>query len=291
MALFCNVLCAQQSAFDIQGHRGLRGYYPENSIIGFCKAIEMGVTTIELDVLVSKDSQVVVSHDYSLNNSICSGPNGEKISGGKESVYGLYQMDYDEIRKCDCGSYGNSRFPDQVKIASHIPTLEETFTSLENYIRQYNYPEVRYNIEIKSFEKGDEKAHPKPEVFVKLVAELIQKYGLEDRAYIQSFDPRIMEYIHVNYAKIQTSLLLGFELNPIKTVEELSFKPNYISPHYKLISKNLVSYCKKEGIKLVPWTVNENSAIKKMIKLGVDGLITDYPDRAIEQLKIKKGPQ
>lgn len=269
---------------NVQGHRGARGFYPENSIYGFCKAIEMGVHTIELDVVVSKDAQIVVSHDPYLNSAICKGPQGEAIAKGKEKTYNLFQMSYEEIEKCDCGSNGNSNFPEQVKMKSVKPTLEETFSRIEYFIEQNQLQEVAYNIEIKSSKKGDDSFHPKPEVFVELVVKLIEKYGLENRTYIQSFDGRVLEVVHKNYPNLRTSLLVGLSLSPIRTLKRLSFIPNYLSPNYRLVNAGLVTYCKENGIQLVPWTVNNPSDIKNMLDLGVDGIISDFPNRVIELL-------
>ena len=120
-----------QPALDIQGHRGARGLMPENTVPSFIHALTLGVTTLELDVVVSRDSQVVVSHEPFLSSTICLSPDGKAIPVEEEKRYNLYQMDYDDIRRADCGSKGNPRFPEQRKMAVAKPLLTEVIDSVE----------------------------------------------------------------------------------------------------------------------------------------------------------------
>ena len=127
--------------FDIQGHRGCRGLLPENSIVAMKKAVDLGVTTLELDVVISADHQVLLSHEPFLSHEICLDSNGNEIYENNEKSYNLYKMNYDEIRKCDCGSKIHPRFLSQEKVKTYKPLLSEMIDSVENYI-QKKYPKI-----------------------------------------------------------------------------------------------------------------------------------------------------
>src|SRR3954464_12088059 len=121
-----------QTNFDIEGHRGCRGLYPENTIIAFMEAVKLGVNTLEMDVVVSKDGKLVVSHDPTLNPDICSTPDGKPVSTGIR----IYNLTYDEVKTYDCGLRGNPKFPDQYKTAAFKPLLSDVIDSVEKYIQQ-----------------------------------------------------------------------------------------------------------------------------------------------------------
>ena len=123
--------CNKINEFDLQGHRGYRGLYPENSTIGFLKSLHLGVSTIELDVVISKDKKVVVSHEPWISKNICVDQNGNRIINDKED-FNIYSMDYNDIKKFDCGIIGNDKFPDQKKISVFKPTLNHVIKTVEN---------------------------------------------------------------------------------------------------------------------------------------------------------------
>src|SRR5688572_7580508 len=155
--------------FDVQGHRGARGLKPENTIPGFLLAIDSGVTTIELDVVVTKDKQVVVSHEPWMSASICLDPTGTPLQAKEEKKANIYQLTYEQVKQYDCGSLGNKNFPQQEKIALSKPLLNDVIVAVENHIKNYGSYEVDYNIEIKTTLEGDKKFHPSVEEFSDLV--------------------------------------------------------------------------------------------------------------------------
>lgn len=273
--------------FDIQGHRGCRGLMPENSIAGFLKALDLGVTTLELDVVISRDSQVLVSHEPWLSSIICKSPTGEDIPVGSERAWNLYQMNYEEIKNCDCGQRRNPRFPDQTLTFSYKPLLSDVFESVEAYLLEKNIPPVSYNIETKSEPSRDEIFHPRPEEFTKLVLEVIEENGLENRVMIQSFDPRTLQFAKRLAPDIRLVLLVEGEESPEARLEELGFVPDIYSPEYVLVTDSLRAWTSEKGMKLIPWTVNEPVDMKRMIGIGVDGIITDFPDRLKNVLNIR----
>jgi len=273
--------CNTVKEFDLQGHRGYRGLYPENSTIGFLKSLDVGVNTIELDVVISKDKHVVVSHEPWISKNICIDQNGNRIINDKEN-FNIYSMEYNVIKKFDCGIIGNQKFPDQKKISVFKPTLNYVIKVVENYIKEKGYKPVNYNIEIKSSNKTDLIFHPDVKEFSELVVNNIKNNKILERTTIQSFDFRVLKYINKNYPEIGLSVLVSENYDPQKNLDDLSFLPDIYSPNYKFINKEDLEYLKKKKIKIIPWTVNSYSDIAKILNLGVDGIISDYPERVIE---------
>lgn len=269
---------AQRPPLDWQGHRGCRGLMPENTIPAMRKALDLGVTTLEMDVVISQDRQVLLSHDPYLNADFVRTADGQPITKAQEKNFRLYAMPYAEIRRYDVGSQGNAKFARQQKLRTYKPLLAEVIDSAEAYAKLKGRPAPRYNIETKLAPAGDGSLHPAPAEFVELVLAVIQAKGVQERVIIQSFDPRSLEEVHRRQPKLQTALLVenarGLEAN----LQRLSFQPTIYSPYYKLVSKELVQSCQQQGLKIIPWTVNTAADIERLLGLGVDGIITDYPD-------------
>ena len=264
--------------FDLQGHRGARGLLPENSIPAFIKALDLGVTTIELDLAITGDGSIIVSHEPWFNSKICLDPDGNRITKGWD--HNIYQMSYDQVKKYDCGSIGNPNYPEQRKITSYKPLLSEVIEEVEAHIKSKSKYKVRYNIEIKSNPKTDNTYHPSPAHFSKLVYQLVEDYLELGRVTIQSFDPRILRYWHENYENVELAFLVENSLSIEENLNELGFDPNIYSPEYNSIKESDIDMLHERGIKLIPWTVNEKVDMERLREWGVDGLITDYPDRA-----------
>lgn len=266
---------------DIQGHRGARGLAPENSIPAFLLAAEMGVNTLELDIVVSKDHQLVVSHEPFFSPDFCLDPEGNRIP--EDSIINIYQLDYDEIKKFDCGSIGNPRFPNQKKMIVYKPLLGEVL----DQVKDAGFDSVRYNIELKTQAETDSVFHPTPDVFSELVISLLIERNLLDRVTIQSFDFRTLQYVHARYPQIQLAALVENEESWQDNIEQLGFTPEIYSSYYQLLSQDIVKEIQMAGMKVIPWTVNDSKEMNKLIAWGVDGIITDYPDRALEVIKGK----
>ena len=278
---------AHAQNIDVQGHRGARGLMPENTVPAFLHALSLRVTTLELDVVISKDSQVVVSHEPFLSASICYTPDGETIASDQEKSYNLYQMNYEEIRRADCGSRGNPRFPEQQKIAAYKPLLTEVIDSVEQYLRAHGLPPVQYNIETKSTPEGDEIFHPAPAAFVRLLLQVLREKNVTDRAIIQSFDVRTLQEAKKVAPETPQALLVENRQGVTKNVALLGYTPTIYSPYHKRVDKNLRAYTRTHNMQLIPWTVNKTKHIKRMLRLEVDGIISDYPNRVIEVLSSK----
>ncbi len=266
--------------FDVQGHRGARGLKPENTIPAFLTALDTGVTTLEMDLAVTKDKQIIVSHEPWMSANICLDPSGKSFTEKDEKKFNIYQMSYNQIKQFDCGSKGNEKFPTQQKIQASKPLLTDVITAVEDHIRSYSRYEVDYNIEIKSEKESDDKFHPSPEEFSELVFNLVDQYLPWERVVIQSFDFRVLKYWHKVHPEVRLAALVE-NLNSIDyNLDELGFTPTIYSPNYKLLSKDKVEYLHKKKIRVIPWTVNEISTMLSLKGMGVDGFITDYPDRA-----------
>jgi len=267
-------------SFDKQGHRGARGLMPENTIPAMIRALELGVTTLEMDVVISGDGKVVVSHDPYFSSLISTKPDGSPVMHAEERNHILYAMDYADIRKWDVGLKPHLLFPRQAKIAAYKPLLEELVDSVEAYVKQRNLSPPQYNIETKCSPAGDGKYHPPPAEFIRLLMDVVNRKGIGERTIIQSFDERTLAIVHRDHANIRTAFLVeGSRKGTIQEqLEQLTFTPDIYSPEFRLVTQDMVRFCHGKGIKVIPWTVNDLTMINKLRELGVDGIITDYPD-------------
>ncbi len=266
--------------FDIQGHRGARGLRPENTIPAFLMALDSGVNTIELDLAVTKDGQLVVSHEPWMSASICSDPSGKSFDEKSERKYNIYQMTYEKVKQWDCGSKGNPNFPQQAKMNATKPLLSEVIVAVENHIRSFTRYEVDYSIEIKSMPEGDNKFHPKPEAFSDRVFNLVDQYLPLDRVVIQSFDFRVLKYWHEKYPEVRLAALVENKKSVNENLADLGFTPSIYSPYYKMVTRENVKELHGKKVRIIPWTVNEPGDMLSLKGMDVDGFITDYPDRA-----------
>lgn len=273
----------QKHLVEVQGHRGDRGNFPENTIPAFLSAVKKGVAVIELDVVISKDQKVVVSHENFMSAQYMSDPDGNPISKEKERSYNLYEMTYDSIKRFDSGSRGNAGFPSQQKIKTYKPLLAEVIDSVEQYIKVNKLKPVRYNIEIKSEKSDYGKRQPQPEVFSAMVMKVITDKGIEKKMNIQSFDPELLNVLHKKYPKPVIAFLVG-EGTLTENLAKLDFLPEIYSPNYKLLDKQEVNALRTLKMKIIPWTVNEDAAIDQLLALQVDGIITDYPEKVLKKL-------
>ncbi|WP_316798615.1 glycerophosphodiester phosphodiesterase family protein [Pedobacter frigidisoli] len=277
-AMLLTAASAQKQKFDIQGKAGARGIMPENTIEGMLKALDLGVTTLEMDAVVSKDKMVVLSQEPYFNNEISLQPNGKPITLKDQKNFNIYKMNYEEVKKFDVGSKVHSRFPGQMKFKAYKPLLSETIDAVEAYVKEHKLKKPVYSIETKTIKNGDHEFQPEPAEFVDLIMDIINEKKLAKRVIIESFDMRTLQYLHEKYPKVQTSLLID-EKEPFEDyIEKLGFKPTIYSPYSVLVGKGLVDRCHDMGIKIIPWTVNTVKEVKYFMNLGVDGIITDYPN-------------
>ncbi|WP_121809606.1 glycerophosphodiester phosphodiesterase [Mucilaginibacter kameinonensis] len=269
---------ADYPSFSAEAHRGGRGLMPENTIPAMKNGIDLGVTTLEMDTHITADGEVVLSHDEYINPLFSLTPDGKEISNEEGKNLILYKMKYEDLKKYDVGSKFYSKFPRQKKLKTYMPLLSELIDSVQNYIKINHKKPVFYNIETKCSPAGDGIYNPGPQEFVdKLMAVLIKKKILP-YVVIQSFDKRTLQIIHKQYPDVRTSYLIENKKSFEDNMTDLGFTPFILSPAYKLVNADLVKKCHDAKIKVLPWTVNTKDEIEQLKALGVDGVISDYPD-------------
>jgi len=264
-------------AFDLQGHRGARGHAPENTLPGFERALAFGVTTFELDVGVSRDGVVVIHHDRRLNPDLARGPGGSWVA---EPAPLIRELDFDELQRYDVGrlrpgSEYARRFPQQRPIdGARIPALSEL-------LERYRTGTVRFNIELKLLpEAADETLWPEP--FARAVAAVVRKAGLEPRCTLQSFDWRAVKVVEREAPEIATAYLTEQEDSDPRKVAAAGART--WSPDFRALTPETCTAARGLGLRVIPWTVNEPGDIRRVLGLGVEGIISDYPDRVKQAL-------
>ena len=290
-------------ALDIQGHRGARGLAPENSLAAFAMALSIGVTTLEMDCAITRDGVVVISHDSTLNPDITRGPDGRWLAGAATTIHSL---SYEEIRRYDVGridpgSDYATRFPGQQAVdGTRMPRLSDVFA----LARRAGNDTVRFSIETKISPR-----HPgrtvEPDVFARALIAVVREEKMQSRAAIQSFDWRTLAAVKREAPEIQTvhltaqqpwmnNLLAESTSSPWTAPLHVSHYGGSIprlvkaaggavwSPYYGEITREAVREAQALGLKVVAWTVNEAADMRRMIEWGVDGIISDYPDRLRE---------
>ncbi|HZI53815.1 MAG TPA: glycerophosphodiester phosphodiesterase [Chitinophagaceae bacterium] len=268
------------SGFDTQGHRGSRGLMPENTFPAMKTALDLGVTTLEMDVVITKDKKVVLSHEPFFNHEISTKPDGSYVTEAEEKSLNIYAMDYDEVKKYDVGMKPHPRFPRQQKIKVVKPLLGDLIDSVQKYMMTSKRALPYFNIETKSSPSTDNIYHPAPAEFVESLMTVIEEKGIQERVIIQSFDFRTLQYLHKKYPSVKTAILIeDFDERGLKDqLKALGFLPTIYSPEYKMVTEELVKSCHEQNIKVIPWTVNDKTIIDRLKSLGVDGIISDYPN-------------
>ena len=266
--------------FDKQGHRGCRGLMPENTIPAMLHALDLGVTTLEMDIVFTKDSVAVLSHEPFFNHEITTKPDGSFIEAKEEKNYNIFKMTFVETQQYDVGLKSHPRFPKQQKIAAHKPSLAALFDSIKVYMAKSKRPFPYFNIETKSNPLTDNVYHPVPAAFVDMLMKVIKEKEMERWVLIQSFDVRTLQYLHTNYPTIPTVLLIeDYDKRTLEDqLQQLGFTPTVYSPDNSLVTKELIEKCHQQKIKVIPWTVNDKAKIEELKSMGVDGIISDYPD-------------
>jgi glycerophosphoryl diester phosphodiesterase len=263
----------------LQGHRGARGLFPENSLLGFEKTLGFSeVSTLELDLCVTADGALVISHDPWLNEHICTITDSSK----EGSAYNLYKMTYDSILKFDCGTKGHPDFPKQQLTFTSKPLLKDLIAMIDE--KGLRWP--NFNIEIKSHRKGDNIYHPGPKKYADLVMvalnELNEAYpeaDLLNNVSIQSFDLRVLREVRKTALPVRLGLITDKTAAPAIEMDALGFPVDIYSPSYELVTQELISWCHFRQIAVIPWTINDVSEMQKLVDMGVDGIISDYPNK------------
>jgi glycerophosphoryl diester phosphodiesterase len=297
------------SDFDVEGHRGARGLKPENTLPAFETALDLGVTTLELDLHFTEDRVVVIWHDDMVTADKCHLPSGAlaplppdpEQSSTSEASLMISQLSVEQLQKYRCDRNPDvDKYPDQNNLPTplagddyRIISLAELFTFVESYItsqdksptQRDNAARVQFNIETKRKEDnplaindGFDGVNPGP--FEIAIADLINEFGLVDRVIVQSFDHRSIAVMHLINPNIRLAALTSRVTPDFTSYVDLG--AIIWSPRYQDINPNRLKGAQDAGLKVIPWTVNEPDVMRRMISLGVDGMITDRPDLLLE---------
>jgi glycerophosphoryl diester phosphodiesterase len=295
--------------FDLQGHRGARGLAPENTLAGFARALEVGVSTLELDVVVTRDGVVVASHDPLLNPDLTRDTRGAWLAAPGPAIVSLSLA---ELRAYDVGrlrpgSAVAQRFPRQEpRDGERLPTLADVFALAAQA------PHVRFNVETKLDPRHPDRT-PAPAAFADAVLAVARAAGVLERLSVQSFDWRTLRHVRAVAPAVETACLTvqqplednvqrgraaaspalaGLDADDFDDVPALVAAAGCRtwSPHAADLTPELLAAARRHGLRTIPWTVNEPAAIGALIDAGVDGLISDYPDRVREALAARGRP-
>lgn len=266
--------------FDIQGHRGARGLMPENTIPAMLKGVELGVKTVEFDVVVTADEKLLVSHEPWFNHLFSTKPDGTPVTEEEERSFNIFEMTYEETQQFDVGKRQNPNFPEQQKMEVTKPLLADAIRAVEKYAEENNLPPLQYNIETKSKPEWYGEYVPGPDRFATLMYNELRELGVLDRVIIQSFDPSTLIAFNQLAPDVKLAMLVSRDVPPDMYINILGFTPDIWSPDYQLLNPTLIQEIHSYGMMVIPWTVNSTEEMNRLIEMGVDGLITDYPDRA-----------
>ncbi|MEQ1883724.1 MAG: glycerophosphodiester phosphodiesterase [Bryobacteraceae bacterium] len=269
--VFSGALIGQMKPIEVHGHRGARAIFPENTMPAFEYAIQQGVDVLELDMGITKDGVVVVSHDPFVAKPTCSGP--------RERVL-IHDLTLNELRQWDCGAIQNPEFATQRIVPSTpMPTLDEVLSLASK-------GSFRFNMETKISPEHPEATVP-PEEFVRRVLAVVRKHHLEARVILQSFDYRTLREIKRLAPEIKRSALYN---GPAKSFVEIGreSEADIVSPEHHLVTPDLVRAAQKAGFSVVPWTANRTQDWDRLIAAGVDAIITDDPAGLIARLKSRE---
>ncbi len=286
---------------DVQGHRGARGLLPENTLPAFEHALELGVTTLELDLGRTRDGTLVVTHDPRIEPGVCLGPQGTPVA---EPGPRIHELTLAEVQAFDCGSLNPdpARFPEPPRRAvpgARIPTLGEVL----DLAARRGDDGVRFNVEVKVVPGSEDT--PALEPFVAEVIRVLERHDVVARATLQSFDWRALAVAKRLEPRLRTVALLARDTLDARWLAGLeperhdgvpgllraarSFVDDF-SPSWRLLLPRLgrgldVAALQREGFQVIPWTVNDRATMERLLALGVDGIITDYPDRLLALLR------
>lgn len=242
-------------------------------------AIKLGTNTLELDLQITKDSQVVVSHDSYLNAMKALTSTGKNISPREQDSLYFYHLNYDSISKFDVGSLSNPLYPRRVNIPCVVPTLTNLIDCVEAFVFSSGGKPVNYNIEIKSAPEKDGLTTPDYRMFCDLSLRVLKTKKLGNRLTIQSFDTRALNYIRKHHPEVKLSYLVDDETTSLKgLLRRLDFVPDIISPMFSIVDELFVQEAHSYNMKVIPWTVDTKEETLRLKRLGVDEIITNQPD-------------
>ena len=302
--------CAPAGAFDLQGHRGARGLAPENTLPAFERALALGVTTLELDIAVTRDGVPVISHNPALNAELTRDASGRYLDKDGPAIHSLTwaQLQAYDVGRLKPGTEYARQFPEQRPVdGTRIPRLADLF----DLVKRSGDDKVRFDIETK-LDPAKPAETPDPEAFARALVAEIRKAGMAGRSVIQSFDWRTLQVVQKIAPEIPTAYLTvqrrfdnvgagrpegslwtaGYQYREYGSVPKMikAAGGSHWSAYFGDLDAQKVKEAQSLGLKVLAWTVNDPADMGRMLDLGVDGLITDRPDLArtlLEQRKLR----
>ena len=271
--LFSTYAQAQPVRFEVFAHRGFRGLHPENTIRGMQKALTYGAI-LEFDLAITRDKQVVVSHDPVLNSKITLGPDGQTLGNDKIRIY---QMDYATLSAYDVGKTPNKDFPEQDRYPAHIPLFGDLVDSVEAFAAARGIRDPTYFVETKLTPQTDGINHPGPKEFVDLMMQVVKEKGIQNQVIVQSFDPRTLQILRKEYPQIRLALLAKDGTTLDDNLKQLGFVPDYYSINAPFINRELADRCHALQVKLIVGNCDDYDEILRIARLGVNSVMSDFP--------------
>lgn len=265
---------------SVCGHRGLPSRFPENSTKGFVEAAKSGISGIEMDVVVSKNEEVILSHEPWFAHRICETPEGADYGN-------IFQCETEKVQSVNCGKIPLAEVPGRKPDFTPKPLLSDVIKAVEAVDRG-SEPPVEYFIELKSSPEVEFIYVPEHRRFADLVVQTALEHAPAERINIQSFDFRVLRHVKARYPQVACVLLTETEGSPEEKIMELGFIPKMYGCRHDLIDDSGSEYLKENGIKLIPWTVNDPDSAIRLIELGAHTLITDFPEQMMKLLKAEK---
>lgn len=281
---------------DVQAHRGGMGLLPANTLEAMKNAVDLNVNTLEMDIVVTKDKKVILSHDKFFTEETTR-PDGSHVKKEDPREY-IWKMTYEEIAKYDVGMRRLPNYPEQKNIPTVKPLLSDVLSFIEKYTEEKGMAPMKYNVEIKAdpnWNGGIEGVDwPVYNEMVDICVEVLQSFHLGERLIVQTFDERALAYMHEKYPELHLAYLVGGD--EVRWLENrdmdfdailgnIGFVPEWFSPASVFVTKSNVEEAHRRGMKVVTWTVDNKDDMTKMIDAGVDAIISNYPNRLLDVVK------
>lgn len=277
------------STIELHGHRGARGLAPENTWPAFEAALRHRMNVLELDTVITADGDLIIHHDTDTNPALCRTDDAQPIA-----QVAISTLTVAELKKFDCGSLRHEKFPQQQSVpGTRLMTLDEFFANVRALeAKDAAVKQVQFNIEAK-FPKGGQPSDADLKRFADLLVGKIRRAGMAKRSTVQSFVPEILPYARALDKDIRTSALFeptkwqglrmylglgsGIRADILSRAEAV--KADIISPYKLYVTADFVREAHTKKMAVIPWTVNDSAEMADLLKLGTDGIISDYPDR------------